>query len=123
MASVEDYLSAKQQELGRRYRADCGEIAKQVAELLKSTGEDPYLIALHGTLKNPNTNSRWPLIPAAYSNQLRPVKFDGHYVCAASEITYDPIIGYPLPVEEYLDRAFTVRPALVERLTFGEAYL
>jgi len=104
-----EYLKKRFTELDNNYKLpdnkhaeSCLNIAVEVAGLLISEGGKPYIIAIDGKkIDSINTEA---ISPARYEGK---VEWGRHLVCANDGIVYDPMIGEPVALEEYVQSAFT----------------
>lgn len=109
---VLDYLIKKNKTLINDYRMSddsylqesCVSIAGDIAKMLLNEGKRPEIVLITGKLvANPHITA---------SERLKPVQYEGrvgwgsHVVCICDGLVYDPMIGRPLPLEEYIHRAF-----------------
>lgn len=100
--SAVEYLEKKFHELDDDYKgAHCALIAKQVADLIKTEGGKPKFLSIFGRrLDSINTGT---MKPKRYQGR---VAWGGHTVCESGGYIYDPLVGKPLPREEYLATVF-----------------
>ncbi|MCH8004405.1 MAG: hypothetical protein IH934_07300 [Nanoarchaeota archaeon] len=85
-----------------RFNEGCGTIAKRVARRLLIEGKTPYIIEIQGRIKDIGGN-RERLTPIPYSGRI---SWGCHLVCCADGVAYNPMLGEPLPIEQYCQRAF-----------------
>jgi hypothetical protein len=107
--SVLDYLAEKNKTLVKDYRTpddnyseSCSLIAKNIAKTLVKEGKKPRIISVTGK-RIPNSSNRESLQPVQYAGR---VSWGAHVVCVCDGLVYDPMIGRPLPLEEYAHEAF-----------------
>lgn len=104
------YLVQKHQALQNDYRTSdgrhsesCTLIALEVAELLLAEGKNPEI----RTMAEDISTERY-----VHPKTLRPLLYEGrvewyaHQVCCAEDIAYDPLVGRPVPVQEYSRTVF-----------------
>ena len=105
MESVLDYLASEHQSiLDRGYRErGCFSIAKEVAKRLINEGMTPYVRLVHEEVKTDGGE----IEPKALAPRLKGTSIDpfyAHWVCCDDndkENAYDPLLGYPVPVDDY----------------------
>ncbi|HSI21357.1 MAG TPA: hypothetical protein VLA04_06765 [Verrucomicrobiae bacterium] len=112
---VEEYLQRMHSHLkdayrspDGRYSASCFAIAMDVAKHLLKEGKHPYTMAIHGETL-PDGHSHKLLIPVVYNGET---SWTTHVICCEDDTAYDPIVGHPIPIEEYRTTVFT-EPAVM----------
>ena len=111
VSPVLGYLSEKSKTLLNDYRTpdgnyskSCSLIAVDIAKMLLEEGKRPEIVSITGKrIDNPNIIVHEPLKPVQYEGR---VSWGGHTVCVCDGLVYDPMIGRPLPIEEYAHKAF-----------------
>ena len=103
-----EYLKSKYEKLKDGYVCEeggaesCILIAVDVARLILKEGGRPEIVSINGKkIDSSNTKS---IFPALYKGR---VKWGAHMVCVNEGIVYDPMVGYPLELSEYLDTVFS----------------
>ena len=79
------------------YSESCSLIAVDIAKILLNEGKKSEIVFITG--KNANES----LGPKQYNGR---VSWGGHVVCVCEGMIYDPMIGKPLLIEEYINEAF-----------------
>jgi hypothetical protein len=74
----------------------CGTIVREVARRLLSEGKSPHIKEVE------HENE---LIPLLYKDKWK-IGWKRHMVCCVGKFAYDPLIGKPVPVEEYCSLIF-----------------
>ena len=86
------------------YAESCAVIAADIAKILIKDGKKPTIVSITGKrIDNPHIIASEPLEPVQYEGR---VSWGGHTVCVCEGMVYDPMIGRPLPIEEYAHEAF-----------------
>jgi hypothetical protein len=83
-----------------RHVEHCGLIALSTAERLMVYGKAPEIIMYGGKRVGGGSLT---LAPIRYAGR---VKWGGHQVAAAEGLIYDPMLGYPVKIEDYPRAAF-----------------
>lgn len=83
------------------YSDSCAIVACKIATKLLAAGMRPYLLVIRGGLKNGGNTESLKLVLMKGD-----MKWGAHIVCAEGEIAYDPVVGNPLPIDEYLKKMF-----------------
>lgn len=106
MVSTVEYLARKQKSLRPNYTRDngrhlesCWHVATDVARRLLDEGKEPEIV----TFTEGTFSLLKPMVPKEYEGK---VTWYAHHVCVADGMSYDPIIGEPVPINEYCQRAF-----------------
>jgi len=105
MEPILDYLR-KEHEVLKQEKDPTGRcigIAAEVAVILTQSGKPPDIIAIEEIIKGEDGQIR--------RRRFKPTLFDGiewegHEFCRYDGKIYDPLIGEPIPEEEYCKRAF-----------------
>lgn len=82
---------------------NCSLVAIDIAKMLLKEGKKPELIFITGKCIENSPNNYEALKPVQYEGRI---SWGGHMVCACDGLVYDPMIGEPLPIEEYAHKAF-----------------
>jgi hypothetical protein len=97
-----NYLTEVNKTLVNDYRTSdgkhaeaCSLIAIDIARILLAEGKKPKLVLISG--------KTGLLKPIQYGGR---VSWGGHTVCVCEGLAYDPMIGRPLPINEYIRQAF-----------------
>lgn len=114
MKSILDYLTTKHTaliaELGENdgSSALCGVVAAEVAQRLLDEGKSPRIEDVsEWTYENGKLTHVKTLIPTIFKNKWTEKGGWGcHVVCCADNIAYDPLLGEPVPVNEYCKLLF-----------------
>jgi len=103
MTSAIEYLAKMEHRISERdnlkYR--CSELAKQVATRLEEEGQLISIIRISRQRKK-DRSYVFALTPRKYPD----VNWEYHEVCLAGAQIWDPLIGRPIPIEEYFHEAF-----------------
>lgn len=106
-SKTQEYLKMKHQELKNDYMSEdggpeaCLLVAVDVAKLILEEGGKPELFAIRGKkVDSVNTKS---ISPTQYDGR---VEWGGHMVCVNDGIVYDPMVGNPTELSEYLETSF-----------------
>lgn len=110
-SKILNYLAEKHQTLNNDYRTpdgeyaeSCGLIAAEVAGMLLAEGKKSKIVSIIGKrISNPHINANEMLKPLQYEGR---VAWGSHLVCMYADTVYDPMIGRPMPIQEYLSQAF-----------------
>lgn len=79
----------------------CTSIAVEMAAALQARGANPQILALRARQQE---EGRYIMLrPKPYEGR---VAWGAHIICIWQNEVYDPIFNQPLPLEEYLSRAF-----------------
>jgi hypothetical protein len=109
--NVEEYMRNKHSTLINDYKTpegnyveNCTLIAVDIAKMLLDSGERPELVRVQGPQI---TQGGWvgnePVIPKIYEGRVR---WGAHVICVSNNIVYDPMIGEPKPLAEYINNTF-----------------
>jgi hypothetical protein len=108
---VADFLAAKGKALSSDYRDQDGNaeacvlLARDVARLLVQQGKRPTILSIAGKLLPGSKINSEALIPIQYREAAK-VSWGGHFVCACDGLIYDPMLGEPVAIDAYSQRAF-----------------
>ncbi len=110
-SQVLDFIKEKHETLKNDYRTPDGQyvesctlIANEVARIFLKAGKQSEIISISGKrVDNPYINANEMLKPLQYEGR---VSWGAHVVCICEGVVYDPMIGQPLPLEEYIKTAF-----------------
>lgn len=98
------YLATKNLELRDRH-AHCGVMSENVARLLIEDGRQPQIEQVYEEVRGEDGRTRVKsFLPEQYRGKLEP--WHGHFVCCADGYAFDPIIGRPVPKDDYTRLAF-----------------
>jgi len=99
-----DYMKEKNRTLADDYKNpdgyfsdSCIDIAKNIARILIEEDKKPCIITI--------TGKQAPLHPAPYEGRL---SWATHIVCTCDGLVYDPMVGEPQPIKEYLEKNFGI---------------
>ena len=98
------------------YTLDCVDHACALAQLLIDDGLRPWIGRLRDRTETPDGIFHAPLIPTRFTGQHLRV-WNTHYICCADGNAYDPIIGAPVPLEQYARMVFGRELAIEEHLS------
>lgn len=111
--TVEAYMIRKNRSLGNNFKMEsglhsdsCALIAFDIAFSLIEAGRTPTIGSLRGREIRDNSYIRnETLVPRRFEGR---VTFGGHTICICDGEVYDPMVSEtPIPVERYLEEAFT----------------
>ena len=111
MSALLRYMAEQNRRLAESYPANCVTIARDSAAFLLASGCQPYIVCLYKAEDRGGNRFHYPLIPKKYGGRITWTK---HYVCGCGSVAYDPILGEPVPIEQYCRRAFGIE-FLMER--------
>lgn len=104
-----NFLKEKAPILANQYRdpngqlEHCGLLAIDVAKLILEEGGHPTLLSVRGRVVD-SVGNRKTLVPKQYKGAIT---WGGHTVCENKGLIYDPMVGYPVITETYLNEIFT----------------
>ena len=105
---VQEFMAAKHQEMKETYQDECVKVAVEMAKLFTQHGYRPRLMGVRGKRVDTGFASfNHPLTPKKYEGR---VSWNDHVVCELDGTVYDPMVGKPLPREEYLRTVFEEPP-------------
>ena len=100
-----EYLRDTSLAITERYAGDCRQRAYEIAKLLIAEGRAPWIARIRETVTRDGSVFHAPLTTVRQFT-FDTVTWTTHYaVCADGEV-YDPLIGEPVPQDEYTERAF-----------------
>lgn len=103
-ADVSEFMIQKRVELlNNDYRAACGLIAWEIAEMFIAAGESPTTIFFSKDINDGIVITSEPLFPLIFQGR---VKWGSHEVAVNRGLVYDPILGYPVRINEYSQLVF-----------------
>lgn len=79
------------------------DLAIEVARRLLNDGKIPYIVAFIEENNQEDAETYRHFSPLLYQNQ---VVWWCHHVCCSGDMTYDPFLGKPIPIEQYSEFAF-----------------
>jgi len=108
IAEVLSYLEMKYHSLANDYTKDghtehCGLIAVDIVRLFIKSGLKPQIFSIVGKVVD-SAGNRETFYPRRYSNR---VSWEGHTVCVLNGVVYDPMVGTPVPLDEYARITFS----------------
>ena len=127
MYAVLQYLAIKHMFMTERYVdekgriADCHKIANEIYDMLVSEGKFPFLaeFSIEWQTEKPYEEE---LVPLRYNREIerdkakvekggegwkdKMVPWKTHFFCCCDGLAFDPIMGEPVPIEEYSTRVF-----------------
>ena len=83
--------------------AICTFIALRFARLLREQGKQPSILSVKGKPLLESKIDTEPLTPLQYEGR---VHWNEHIVCACDGLVYDPMLGEPVAIADYGQRAF-----------------
>ena len=83
------------------FRESCGMIACEMAEKFLLEGYSPHIRIIRGVANE--IGNRLSLTPKIYDNRIT---WGAHQVCCIGENAYDPMLGSPVKLMDYLSEAF-----------------
>jgi hypothetical protein len=101
------------------YAGDCVTHACALARLLIGEGQEPWIGRIRDVTPTGRGLYYGPLIPIRFSGPGKPV-WNTHYVCCAGPDAFDPIIGKPVPVEQFSSTVFGRNLMVEPFLSAGE---
>lgn len=84
-------------------RESCMVVAYQTAEKLIADGKDPFIVIFSEIINEGGIVHAKSIEPLIYGGRI---SWGAHMVCCAGDMTYDPMLGVPVSLEEYSFRAF-----------------
>jgi hypothetical protein len=108
VAEAIEYLHAVSKQIDDTYPGDCRKHAEELAKLLRHEGRQPWIGRLRKTTELNGSTLHHPLIALRFRGRgLRAIPaWTTHYVCCCDGLAYDPLLGEPVPIESYSERAF-----------------
>jgi hypothetical protein len=106
---AESFLATKARTLSHDYRNEhgqlehCGLLAMDVARLILQEGGHPSMYSIRGSVID-SVGNRKSLTPKQYNGSII---WGGHTVCENQGLIYDPMVGRPVPLSQYLEETFT----------------
>lgn len=95
MESSQQYMVKKYVQLDNGYNESCNYIAKEVAKRLFVEGKKPYIVEV--------TSDSFNLEVKRYRGRIA---FLNHFICCVDGKAYDPILGWPVNIEDYCKEIF-----------------
>jgi hypothetical protein len=103
--SVALELARMHESIRETYSGDCLARARRLASLLAAHGHSPVILKLSRVVTDGEQTRHDPLIPLHYRGRGGPT-WTSHFVCVLDDVTYDPLLGTPTPLEGYSLKVF-----------------
>ncbi len=111
--AAREYLEQTSAAMANGYTENCVVHARALAELLLDAGRAPWIGRLRHITQRGEHVFYEPLVPVRF----RGITWNTHYVCCCDGEVYDPLLGSPVPVEDYARKAFGLDLELAEHLS------
>jgi hypothetical protein len=103
-AEKHSYLENDYKDESGQHTDSCFLNAIDLGVLLRNEGKKPHILIIRGETDETGDRNRVALVPKPFNGR---VQWGAHIVCEAEGVVYDPMLDTPLPLEEYLEAAFT----------------
>ena len=124
--SALEYLTQKHKSLtSNEYKneddnyEECSRIALKLAKLFLAEGLTPTITEIKGRRVDSDNE---PIIPKIFDGRII---WKHHAVCTINTTVYDPIVGHPMPLDDYCREIFTkeVQAKIVVRPEYVSAWI
>ena len=104
MEQILEYLKKEHEALKREEcpTGRCIGIAAEVAVILTRAGNPPDIMAIEEIVRDAGQTHRRRFKPILFET----VEWEGHAVCCYGGNVYDPLVGEPVPINDYCNIAF-----------------
>ncbi|MFA6322879.1 MAG: hypothetical protein WCX71_05430 [Candidatus Buchananbacteria bacterium] len=100
-----EYLAINHEYLKDIYPLHCATVAEEVAKLIFEDGHTPQIEMVYQETKNEDGSVKPKgFLPKIYQGKIEP--WFSHLVCCTQNLAFDPIIGQPVPKDDYTKLAF-----------------
>ncbi len=105
MEQILDYLKRKHEVLKQEKDPTglCIGIAAEVAVILTRAKKNPDIMAIEEIVRDDGQIRRRRFKPTLYGGKIQ---WEGHEFCCYEGKAYDPLVGEPVPINDYCNIAF-----------------
>ena len=98
--TVEEYLRELSTAIAERYSGDCLAHAREIRDRLLAEGREAWIGRIRKIEIRSGSKFHAPLTPLRYRGRSAPT-WTTHYVCCSDGMAYDPLFGFPIPLDKF----------------------
>lgn len=110
LSDILEYLTKEHEKYIDDYIGTCSYVAMSIAKMLFKHGKKPELLIIEGSNNDALSIDDNLVEPKMYDGM---VQWGEHIVCACDGFIYDPMVGKPMKIEEYVSTVF-INPVSVK---------